>query len=145
MRASYVMEMKGRQVEMVSEYQQNGDWTITAADGVATVLVGAGNKAEPPLVLRQSSHPAREVASGQVQHCIAIFVPAVSGPSAISAAVRTTLMSCPLTGHLSLSMTICQQSAVMVSGVAPGGQIGSDCDDSAYVTVPVVESIWGTR
>ena len=54
-------------------------------------------------------------------------------------------MSCPLTGHLVLSMVSFQQSAVMVSGVAPGGQIGSDWGDSVYVTVPVVASAWGTR
>ena len=54
-------------------------------------------------------------------------------------------MSCPLTGHLLLSMTSFQQSAVMVSGVAPAGQIGGDCDDSVYVILFVVESIWGMR
>jgi hypothetical protein len=93
----------------------------------------------------QYSQPGLDVKSGQVQHCAPIVVPAASGPSAFSAAVRRTLKTCPLTGHLVLSMTSCQQSAVMVSDVAPGAQIGSDCDDSVYVTLPVVGSASGTR
>ena len=79
-----------------------------------------------PVAAPQYSHSGREVKAGQVQHCTEIFVPAASGPSSSSAAVRRMPVSCPLTGHLTLSMSNCQQSAVMVSDVAPGGQSGSD-------------------
>jgi hypothetical protein len=55
-----------------------------------------------------------------------IFVPAAKGPALISVLVRRTLTNWPRPGHFAVSFTSCQQSLVIVSGVALASYWGSE-------------------